>query len=351
METTPVALVVILAVVVTIALADVLLMQRVLIPKICDHFERPPAFNVVPAQPLPAALPITFKAADGLLLHGCLMNSELPDPPGLVLFLPEHRGNHWTAYRYCQALIDQGYVILAFDFRNQGESESLEGYSPSHWMTEYEMQDVAAAMEFIGSHHLLSTLPIITFGVSRGGVAALLAACRYHRIRGVIADSAFGTITTLRFFADRFAGLYVPESLFRFFPEWHISGTLRRVMALSERRRNCHYVHLEDEVHHLESRSVLLISGSADSYISTEVARRLQQLAGSGTQLWIARGARHNSARLLHTEEYDRRVRSHAARCLQSDSTPVADLTVEAEDNVDASADTRSPHRPVARTA
>lgn len=345
------AFVAILALILTIALADLLLMQRVLIPKICDHFERPPAFNVIPGVPLPDALPVTFKAADGLTLHGSLINSELPDPPGLVLFLPEHRGNHWTAHRYCQALIDQGYVILAFDFRNQGESESLTGYAPSHWMTEYEMQDVAAAMEFISTHHLLSTLPIITFGVSRGGVAALLAACRYHRIRGVIADSAFGTITTLRFFANRFAGLFVPEKIFRFFPEWHISKTLRRVMALSERRRNCHYVHLEDEVHHLESRSVLLISGSADSYISTEVAQRLQQLAGSGTQLWIARGARHNSARVLHTAEYDRLVRSHAARCLQSDSSPVTDLTVEVLDLADAATDTRSSRRSVARTA
>ncbi|MFM7056748.1 MAG: alpha/beta hydrolase [Planctomycetota bacterium] len=338
----------ILTAVILVAIADALI-QRVLVPKICDRFEQPPAFNVVPGVPVPGALPVSFKAADGLELHGSLFNSELPDPLGLVLFLPEHRGNHWTAPRYCQALIDQGYVVLAFDFRNQGESESLPGYSPSHWMTEYEMQDVAAAMEFIGSHHILSTLPIVTFGVSRGGVAALLAACRYHRIRGVIADSAFGTITTLRFFADRFAGLFVPQKLFRFFPEWHISATLRRVMALSERRRNCHYVHLEDEVRHLESRSVLLISGSADSYISSEVARRLQKLAGSGTQLWIARGAGHNNARLRLTEEYDRRVRSHAARCLQSDSPAVAGVPAEVEDEADA--DKTAPRRRIARTA
>jgi len=339
----------ILLVAITVALLDSLLIQRVLVPRICDRFEQPPAFNVVPGIPVPDALPITFKAADGLILRGSLFNAELPDPPGLVLFLPEHRGNHWTAPRYCQALIDQGYVVMSFDFRNQGESEALPGYAPSHWMTEYEMQDVAAAMEFIASHHTLSTLPIITFGVSRGGVAALLAACRYHRIRGAIADSAFGTITTLRFFADRFAGLFVPQKLFQFFPEWHIAGTLRRVMALSERRRNCHYVHLEDEVRHLESRSVLLISGSADSYISSEVARRLQKLAGSGTQLWIARGAGHNSARLRLTEEYDRRVRLHAARCLQSDSPATAGLTAEVQESIDTN--TSSAHRPVARTA
>ncbi|MEY3173115.1 MAG: hypothetical protein RLZZ436_1029 [Planctomycetota bacterium] len=336
------AFAVIFAVLAAVFLADALIVRRVLVPKICDHFEKAPAFNVVPGVPIPAAVEISFKAPDGLTLHGSLINSELPDPPGLVLFLPEHRGNHWTAPRYCQTLIDAGYVIMSFDFRNQGESESLPGYSPSHWMTEFEMQDVSAAMDFIESHHRLSTLPILTFGVSRGGVAALLAACRYHRIRGVIADSAFGTITTLRYFADRFAGLFVPPKLFRFFPEWHISRTLRGVMALSERRRGCRYVHLEDEVRHLESRSVLLISGSADSYVSTEVARRLQSLAGGGTQLWIARGAGHNSARVRLTEDYDLRVRLHAARCLQSDSSILTGPAVVAVEK---------PPLPIARTA
>lgn len=342
LEIAPVAFAVLFALLLAVVVTDAVVVRRLLVPRICDHFEKAPAFNVVPAEPVPMAVPITFRASDGLTLQGSLINSRLPDPVGLVLFLPEHRGNHWTAPRYCQALIDAGYVVMSFDFRNQGESESLVGYSPSHWMTEFEMQDVAAAMEFIEAHPVLSTLPILTFGVSRGGVAALLAACRYHRIRGVIADSAFGTITTLRFFADRFAGLFVPKSLFKFFPEWHISRTLRRVMALSERRRGCRYVHLEDEVSHLEARSVLLISGSADSYISTEVARRLQHLAGSGTQLWIARGAGHNTARIRLTDEYDRRVKVHAARCLQSQSaTPVDQLTAEAE----------TTSRPVARTA
>lgn len=312
---------VILALVLTIALADVLLIQRVLIPKICDHFERPPAFNVVPGTPLPDAQSITFKAADGLALHGSLINAELPDPPGLVLFLPEHRGNHWTAHRYCQALIEQGYVILAFDFRNQGESEALSGYSPSHWMTEYEMRDVTAAMDFIESDERLSTLPLMTFGVSRGGVAALLTACRFHRVRGVVADSAFGTLMTIRYFADRFATLFVPGRLYKLIPDWHINRTLRRVMALSESRRGCRYVHLEDEVRHLESRSVLLISGSSDSYVSTDIARRLQKLAGSGTQLWIVRGAGHNGARLRLTSDYDHKVALHASRCLGSQTS------------------------------
>jgi pimeloyl-ACP methyl ester carboxylesterase len=311
---------VISALLVAAVLADLLVLRRILIPRICDYFEQSPAFNVVPAGPIAEAVPISFKTASGLILRGSLINSDHADPPGLVLFFPEHRGNHWTAPRYCQKLIELGHVVLSFDVRNQGESDSMDGYMPSHWMTEYEMEDVAAVMEFIEADDRLSTLPILTFGVSRGGVAALLAACRYHRIRGVVADSAFGTLSTVRFFADRFAGMFVPRRIYRLIPDWHIQGTLRRVMALSERRRGCRYVHLEDEVVHLESRSVLLISGSSDTYVSTEIARRLQVLAGSGTQLWIARGAGHNGARSKLTADYDRLVAAHAARCLPSES-------------------------------
>ena len=312
---------VVLSLLACIVLADLVVMRRFLVPRICDHFEKSPSFNVLPASPRPDAVPISFHSTDGVTLRGSLINSDAPAPPGLVLFFPEHQGNHWTAPRYCQALIEQGYVVMAFDVRNQGDSDSMAGYTPSHWMTEYEMRDVTAAMDFIESDERLSTLPLMTFGVSRGGVAALLTACRFHRVRGVVADSAFGTLMTIRYFADRFATLFVPGRLYKLIPDWHINRTLRRVMALSESRRGCRYVHLEDEVRHLESRSVLLISGSSDSYVSTDIARRLQKLAGSGTQLWIVRGAGHNGARLRLTSDYDHKVALHASRCLGSQTS------------------------------
>lgn len=301
-------------------LADLLVIRRLLVPRICDYFEKAPEFQVVPGFPVANAETVSFGTADGLKLRGSVLNSDVCNPPGLVVFMPELKGNHWMASRYCDALVRQGYVVFAFDFRSQGESEAAENYSPIHWMTEYEMLDVGAAMEFIESHPKLSTLPILTFGVSRGGVAALLAGCRYPRVRGVIADSAFGTRTMIRFFADRFVDLFVPRWLYRFLPEWHIARTLRRAIAVSESRRGCRYVHLEDEVSGLESDSVLLISGGADTYVSRSVARRIQALAGPGSHLWIAPRAKHNMARSVHCSEYDRRVVAHAAACLQSET-------------------------------
>ena len=221
------------------------------------------------------------------------------------------------APQYCAALIDEGYALFSFDFRGQGESDRPAGYSASHWMTELEMRDISAAMDFIESHPRLSTLPILVFGVSRGGVGALLTGARYPKVRGVIADSAFGTLTMIRFFADRFADLVLPRWLYRLVPNWHVERTLRQAMAYNERRKGCRFVHLEDEVSGLESESVLLISGTADTYVSGDVAGRLHRLVGAGAKHWIVAGARHNMARSVHQGEYDRRICEHAAVCLQ----------------------------------
>ncbi len=290
--------------------------RRYVIPRICAIFENVPPFNVVPEPENPNAQRVEFRTADGLLLKGSLWNSDLESSPGVVVFMPELKGTHWMAARYCHALIEEGFTVLSFDFRDHGESDRSPSYSPIHWMTEYEMTDVEAALEFLESHPKLSSMPMMAFGVSRGGVAALLACCRYPRIRGVIADSAFGTMAMTRYFVDRFVQHVIPERVYRLLPNWHVQLTLKQAVQLSERRRNCSYVHLEKETRGLESGSVLLISGGRDSYVTPEIARRLQDMVGHESELWIADKAKHNMSRSVQTAEYDRRVVEHARRCL-----------------------------------
>ena len=290
--------------------------RRFVSPKIRDIFENVPPFNVIPEPENPHAQRIEFRTSDGLLLRGSLLNADVPDPPALVLFLPELHGSHWTARRYCDALLKQRYIVLSFDFRNQGESESMAGYVPIHWMTEYEMTDVEAALEFVESNPKLDSLPLVVFGVSRGGVAALLTGCRYPRIQAVIADSAFGTMAMIRFFVDRFVQHVIPEWLFALLPNWHIKITLKQAVHLSEAGRKCQYAHLEDEVEGLESANLLLISGARDSYVTPVIAGKLHDVVGKEAELWLAPGAKHNMSRAVQTEEYDRRIVAHFQRCL-----------------------------------
>lgn len=88
-------------------------------------------------------------------------------------------------------------------------------------------------------------------------------------------------------------------------------------MKLSEQRRRCRYVHLERERDSLNSSTVLLISGDRDSYVTLEIATRLQSIVGRHCQLWIAPGAKHNMSCSTCAEEYDRRVVAHFHSCLR----------------------------------
>jgi pimeloyl-ACP methyl ester carboxylesterase len=284
--------------------------------KIADIFENVPPFNVRTESAYPDARVISISASDGVKLTGSVHMPSGGSAQGLVIFFPELNGNHWMARRYCEALLADGFAILAFDFRNQGDSDQVSSYQPIHWITDFEMNDVSGVMEFIESDPQLNTLPLLAFGVSRGGVAALVSAGRYPRIRGVIADSAFGTMPMIHHYVNRFAHYVIPSFLYQMLPQWHVRMTLRQGIQYSEKRRHCRYVHLESEAFGLASTPVLLISGDKDSYVIEPIARQLQSTCGSHAVLWTVRGAKHNMARDVAMADYDRRITEHFRRSL-----------------------------------
>ncbi|MBL8816237.1 MAG: alpha/beta fold hydrolase [Planctomyces sp.] len=292
--------------------------------KIADLFENVPPFNVVAEAEIPECRPLTITTSDGLRLSGGLHLPERDHPLGLVIFFPELSGNHLMARRYCDALLTAGYAILGFDFRNQGRSEHQAGYQPIHWVTEFEMRDVAAVLEYIEADSDLDSLPLIAFGVSRGGVAAILSGCRYPRIQAVIADSSFGTMSMALNFVDRFVRYVIPGWLYELLPDWHIRLALRQGIAISQHRRNCTYQHIEDESAGISQTPVLLISGKRDSYVTSHVAQDLQAVIGPNAQLWMVDHAKHNMARATATAEYDRRIVSHCAQALGVPEPPAA---------------------------
>ena len=110
--------------------------------------ERKPPFNVNPAHPDPQAEEAWFPTTHGLTLRGSLYRHENRGPRGLIIFCPEMSGSHWSALRYCGGLYLAGFDVFAFDFRSQGESDHQPGYEPLHWVTEYEVADVLAAVAF-----------------------------------------------------------------------------------------------------------------------------------------------------------------------------------------------------------
>jgi pimeloyl-ACP methyl ester carboxylesterase len=309
--------------VVVCILAGLLLLDVVIqgagIVAILPILERTPPFAVEPTSPAPAAEPVAFHTADGLTLHASL---HLPgnDPPvGTVIFCPELGGDHWSATWYCRALPEAGFAVLAFDFRNQGQSERLQGYNPIHWLTEYEVSDVEAAIAYVKQRPELSELPLGLFGISRGGSAALVAAARCPDVQCVACEGVFSISTMSLHYTLRWASLFHPAWIMRLYPMWHIRSTLAAARLVSQMRRKCRYVVLENWVRKLAGRPVFVIVDGRDTYVLPEISESLLQTFPQGsTQRWAVRGAKHNMAREVNAEEFDRRLVEFFSQMLET---------------------------------
>ncbi|MGH7202189.1 MAG: alpha/beta hydrolase, partial [Planctomycetaceae bacterium] len=273
-------------------------------------FERKVLVGALPASPDPHAPTVAFPATDGLTLRGSLYQPPGDHPPrGLVLFCPGLGSSHWSAMTHCRALVEAGFVIFAFDVRNQGESDPMPGYDVMHWVTEYEVRDVLAAIQYAGERDDLRNLPLGLFGISRGGSAAVAAAARCETVQAVAAEGVFSTESLMTHYTVRWASLYVPEWVLRVSPMWHLRQTLGLTRWISQLRRRVRYSRLERWLPNLRGRRVLLITGQNDTYVPPDISRSLCRLVGDEScTMWVVPGARHNQARQADPEGYDERL-------------------------------------------
>jgi pimeloyl-ACP methyl ester carboxylesterase len=286
-----------------------LLIQVVAVFSILPILERSPPFAVEPTSPAPAAEAVEFQTSDGLTLHASLHLPGDGPPVGLVIFCPELGGDHWSATWYCRALLEAGFGVLAFDFRNQGQSDRLPGYAPLHWLTEYEVTDVLAAVAYLKQRADLRDLPMGLFGISRGGSAALVAAARCADIQCIACEGVFSISTMSLHYTLRWASLYHPTWIMRLYPIWHIRCTLALARWVSQFRRHCRYLVLEDWLPRLAGRPVLVIVDGRDTYVLPEISESLFQSFPQGSsQRWVVRTAKHNMAREVDSHEFDRRI-------------------------------------------
>jgi alpha-beta hydrolase superfamily lysophospholipase len=122
---------------------------------------------------------ITFRAADGLKLHG----HRFGRGKTAVVFAHEARGGvcQWTPY--ARELARRGYLTVAFDFRGYGRSET-----PKRGAWSRLPADVIAAAKLSRS---LGAKKVVVVGASMGGAAVVVAAANARTvIDGVISVSA-----------------------------------------------------------------------------------------------------------------------------------------------------------------
>ena len=270
--------------------------------------ENSPPFRVESLPPDPDAEPFSVRTRDGITLRGCLYRHTEQTPRGLIVFCPEFASNHRSAMLYCSALSRAGFHVLTFDFRNHGDSDSMPGYEPLHWLTKYEVLDLNAIVDHVYSRPDLNELPLGLFGISRGGGAALYVAARRPEVLQVATEGAFTTDMLMMSHARHFIPIIVPALVAKIIPDWHIKVTVAVARWISQRRRHCHYVQLERVLPKLANKPALIIAGQRDTYVLADVAQGLVRLIGQPQALWTVAKAKHNLARSVNPAEYDRRL-------------------------------------------
>ena len=80
----------------------------------------------------PDAEDVRFTNSDGLSLHGCYFKTPRPKRRGVIVFGLEFGSDCWSAWQYCEFLIEQGFDVFSFETRNQGSSQKQEKYRTQH---------------------------------------------------------------------------------------------------------------------------------------------------------------------------------------------------------------------------
>jgi pimeloyl-ACP methyl ester carboxylesterase len=248
-------------------------------------------------------MPWEGPVTDEIGFTGCLGNetSQL-QPRGSAAIL----ANCDTPRPHNQAT---GFDVFSFEPRNQGDSDCCQGYDPLQWVTDYEVNDIRAAVQYLKSRGDADPRGIGFFGISKGGSAGLLAAASDPYLCCFVTDGIFATYTTMVPYMQKWVSIYSPRKwLHPIVPSWYYglvgNSGLRRI----ERDRHCRFPHLERTLDKLAPRPWLMIHGGADSYIKPEMARALFERAGQPKEFWLVEGAKHNQALQVAGGAYRQRV-------------------------------------------
>jgi pimeloyl-ACP methyl ester carboxylesterase len=321
-----------------VAAALAYLSRRWYLPTVVRIFEEKPFFKVHTADVVADAEEFAIPTNDGLTLSAALIRSQAAEKKGLILFAPEYGGTKWTCMLYAGHLLDAGYDLFTFDFRNHGDSDTMPGYQPLQWVTQHEVADVKAVLKFLKEAPFCPNDGIGFFGVSRGAGAGVVACSGDPFVKCLVTDGAFGTVATMIRFMGKWASIYITRrpGLLKLVPKWYYG--LLGLAALSDvnRRRQLAFPSVRNALRRLSQRKqqLFMIHGAADSYIRPEIAHDLFKAAPRKLRkLWMAEGAKHNQAVDLAEEEYRLYTIDFFCEHLVTESVPQSMPTIDLEKN------------------
>jgi uncharacterized protein len=280
-------------------------------------FLEKPLFIIPRGEPLPDAEEVALRTPDGLTLRGCYVKTPAPRRKGVVLFGLEFGSNRWACGPYTDFLRDAGYDVFTWEPRNQGDSDRQEGFEPLQWVTDREVVDCRAAVEYLTKRPDADPRGVGLFGFSKGANAGLVVAADEPFVRCAVTDGAFGHHTVMVPYMRVWYAIYNPHySLHGLFGAWYYGLLARTGVRRLERARGTRFPDVERALGRFAPRPLLMIHGADDTYIKADMTRRLFRYARGPKELWIVEGAKHNQAISVAGDEYRRRVREFFDRHL-----------------------------------
>jgi len=241
-----------------------------------------------PAQLGLPAETVTFHATDGMPLEGWKIPGE-PQQPWIIL-CHGLGSNRADLLDLAAGLHQAGFNLLLFDFRGHGGSAGK--VTSFGWRERYDLE---GALAFLGRQSDIPPQPYGVYGISMGGVVALMVAGSDERIAAIVADSPYANLDGSLRRHLRLLYPWLPTIPFH----WYIRSAYRIRFGVWPR-----VVAPEAAIHDLGQRSVLLINGTADRRVpSEETAQMLAQASGSH-EFWSIEGAGHLQGFALEPPTY-----------------------------------------------
>jgi pimeloyl-ACP methyl ester carboxylesterase len=304
-------------------------------PIIARVFEEKPLFFPLRLTPEPGGQDVQFTTADGLTLEGTYYKARTRARLGVIVFCHEYLSDRWSYLPYADPFRGIGFDVFTFDFRNHGASAHDPDYLPLQWVTDHEVEDVAAALAYLNARPDRDPAGVGLFGVSRGGGAALVAASKAQSVWGVITDGAFPTRGTMLAYILRWAEIYVANAaIWKVMPLWVFRFMCWSGRVYSARRLRCRFPDVEQAVGRLSPRPWLMIHGDKDAYIVPSIARALFAEAREPKEHWFVPKAKHNRCREVAPIAYAERVAGFVSRFAPRRDSSAA-FTATASDRLD----------------
>ncbi len=292
-------------------LACYLYYRRYYVHVITRIFQEKPLFVIPRGERNEIAEDVSIPTENGRSIRGCYFKTLQSERRGVILFGLEFGSDRWSCQSYCEQLLANGYDVFAYEPRNQGESDKDPNYEPLQWVTDRDLVDARAALNYLHSRPDADPYGVGIFGVSKGGSLGLLLAAEDRKVRCVATDGAFATYTTMVPFIRKWVSIYIKRRdwLRKRIPDWFYGLLGNAALSEVQSQRHVEFVSIEKAVRKMR-QPWFAIHGAGDTYIKPEMAETLVGMARRSTakELWMVDGAKHNMALHLAGETYHEKL-------------------------------------------